>query len=418
MLLDAGPIEMDLIEAPLSEAVEWLQDKTGAAIWVDETALNELGLDSDQPVTTVDVPFQSLRDALTFLLADQIRDLDFVVRENRIVITSQEDADWMTSTRRYDLPAGVDSEAILSELTRHVSSSPRGSVDWEESGGSGVASVINLGSGNQSTLLVTQSDRGHEAVERFLELLSKTSQTEVRANPRSGMQDDFDLKKASDDIVVSEPETANIGSADEEVSVVAYDVAKVSRLLYNPPTKSAAASDEYGAEAGYDTGGGDGYGGGGLGGGYPGGGGGFGSVRRLITFEDLKQLAQQPIAASLTVTRGSQLLVRTDARNHALIRRVIDELESLLEEAGPPEVGGSTEIRTLPMTVPMDVPSTTSKEVKSTSQESTAPAKSSPAKSSQSKKSSRNKPRSKNQGGGLGGGGFNGGGFGGGGGFF
>lgn len=335
--MESGPpVQFDCLETPLTDSLEFLAEYTGVPIWLNEASLADVGIASDEPVTA-NMTFANLADALKFVLCRQGLDADYIVRDGYIEVTSIDEAENAQSTRRYDLPSSIDASSVVDELEQHVGQTERGDVSWVSLGGRGIASIVEVS--GRPTLIVTQSDRGHEGVAHFLELLAQPGDAvSSRPSATSGMSTpvESDVADEPPPAVSSTPTNSGVEA------VIAYDLAHVSQLLYSPQ-----ASGEQDEEYGY--GGGDGgYGGGGYpGGGYPGAGmgmGGFASRPKLISLDDLRLLTQVPIEATVAVQRGSQLLVRADEKNHALIRQAIEDLESMLKSVGPPTVPGETRI--------------------------------------------------------------------------
>lgn len=92
------PTEVDFVEVPLTDAIEYLKDLHGIEIQLDRYALAEDGLRTDIPITR---GFKgiSLRSALRVILADF--DLTYVVQDDVLLITTQERARNTRKTKVY-----------------------------------------------------------------------------------------------------------------------------------------------------------------------------------------------------------------------------------------------------------------------------------------------------------------------------
>mgnify|MGYP007065671426 CR=1 FL=1 len=95
-----SPTEFDFVEVPLAEAVEYLKGLHGVEIQIDELALAEAGIGTDTPITR-ELKGISLRSALRLILRDF--DLTFVIQDEVILITSQENGRNHRETRVYSL---------------------------------------------------------------------------------------------------------------------------------------------------------------------------------------------------------------------------------------------------------------------------------------------------------------------------
>lgn len=368
-VLENDPFKLKIVDTPLSDGMKLIAEQYDIPISIDENALADIGMSVDDQFTMTE-NFPTLGQALTEILSNKLAGLDFVIRGHRLIVTSAEAAAASTSTRRYDVPVGLEPNELVESLSQHVTHTARGPVDWETTGGGGVVSVLSLGN-RQPVLLVTQSDRGHEAVKEFMNLLVDPSPSLPGTAPTSKrLRSDIPpVLSAGPGLAKTQPTdpafTTPLNVADEGIgpktprrdeslqsrptadlstnvsSIVAYDIAKLSRLIFTPKRKTSY--EDYGSD--FEAGGG--YGGPAPGeyGGMDMGGYGPPPPIRLVTLDDLRQLSKLSIEAELTVQRGSQLLIRTDAENHALIRKAITELTELFEEAGPPEIEGQTTIR-------------------------------------------------------------------------
>ncbi|NMC19002.1 MAG: hypothetical protein GYA33_01170, partial [Thermogutta sp.] len=82
--------ELDFIDTPLSEVVDYLKDRHGIEIQLDNKALTAVGIDSSTPVSK-SLRGISLRSALRLLLRDL--DLTYIIKDEVLLITTPEQAD-------------------------------------------------------------------------------------------------------------------------------------------------------------------------------------------------------------------------------------------------------------------------------------------------------------------------------------
>jgi hypothetical protein len=90
--------ELDFAEQPLTDVVDYLKQRHGIEIQLDQKALSDTGLGSDLPVTRA-IKGITLRSALKLLLSEL--DLTYVIRNEVLLITSRTEAENMLSTRVY-----------------------------------------------------------------------------------------------------------------------------------------------------------------------------------------------------------------------------------------------------------------------------------------------------------------------------
>ena len=84
------PTELDFVDTPLSEVVDYLKDRHGIEIQLDNKALSAMGVDSTTPVSK-SLRGITLRSALRLLLRDL--DLTYIIKDEVLLITTPEQAD-------------------------------------------------------------------------------------------------------------------------------------------------------------------------------------------------------------------------------------------------------------------------------------------------------------------------------------
>jgi len=92
------PTEIDFAEQPLSDVVEYLKQRHGIEIQLDDKALADAGAATDTPITR-SIKGITLRSALKLLLSDL--DLTYVIRNEVLMITSKTEAENMLVTKVY-----------------------------------------------------------------------------------------------------------------------------------------------------------------------------------------------------------------------------------------------------------------------------------------------------------------------------
>ena len=101
------PTTMDFADIPLLDAINFLRDQHGIEIQLDTKALEEAGVGSDTPVTR-SLKGISLRSALHLLLASF--DLTYMVRDEVLLITTEQAASRRIELRMYDVSDLVEED--------------------------------------------------------------------------------------------------------------------------------------------------------------------------------------------------------------------------------------------------------------------------------------------------------------------
>jgi hypothetical protein len=151
-------------DKPLRDVVRTLENLWGLPIRIDHKSLDEAGIDSETPITTVGAKGESLRGVLQSVL-DQL-DLTWGIRGERLVVTTTEKAAEMLATRLYPLPLGtanppVDFQSLIDTITNTVG----GPSVWADQGGDG---QIRPAEGGEPLLVILQTEAIHGEIEALL----------------------------------------------------------------------------------------------------------------------------------------------------------------------------------------------------------------------------------------------------------
>ncbi|HUY88384.1 MAG TPA: hypothetical protein VMV10_06595 [Pirellulales bacterium] len=90
--------ELEFVDQPLSDVVEYLRERHDIEIQLDNKALTDEGIGSDTPVTRT-IKGITLRSALRLMLGEM--DLTYVIRNEVLMITTKTEAENMLSTKVY-----------------------------------------------------------------------------------------------------------------------------------------------------------------------------------------------------------------------------------------------------------------------------------------------------------------------------
>ena len=151
---------LDFSNAPLSEIVDYLETLREISIVIDDQALEDIGIGPDTPITC---SFQAitLRSALALML-DRL-DLDYVIRDEVLMITTKEAARSQLDPRIY--PIEKRQPGRLVALIPQVIASET----WRQAGGTGYITAFNGG------LVVAQTDQIHAQIADFIHKLQRAA---------------------------------------------------------------------------------------------------------------------------------------------------------------------------------------------------------------------------------------------------
>ena len=157
----ARNIAFEFYDTPLEEVIEFFQQESDVEIEFDIRALDDYGLDSSLPITA-ELKSVTFGEALRFILAPH--DLEIVIRDGYVLITSDEGAQEFANTKVYPVRKLLKEDqpiesmnALIETLTSCVAQDT-----WSENGGNGTIEDY------QGTLVIHQSDEAHDKIEALL----------------------------------------------------------------------------------------------------------------------------------------------------------------------------------------------------------------------------------------------------------
>ena len=169
----AGNTEFEFVDTPLSEAVDYISQLHQTTIMIDENAISGEGVTIDEPINLA-VQNIKLESALDLMLEPLA--LDYMIKDEVMMITSHMVAEVPSDVRVYDLPEmpGAEPEKISELIMNTVDAS----VTWDQDGGTGTITPLEDG------LVVRTSQRVHREIEALFEQLEAHSAAE-RAQPEA-----------------------------------------------------------------------------------------------------------------------------------------------------------------------------------------------------------------------------------------
>jgi hypothetical protein len=165
----ATPGDYEFVNRPLREVVEVLKDRCHIEVLIARRALDDAGVAAESPVT-LKAKKTALGDALRAALKPL--NLTCVVRDEVLLITTQEDADSLLEVQVYAvavpmvrahpaLPPAADFDTLIDRITNGIA--PQ---SWDTVGGPGSCAGLLLN--GTPCLVVAQTQQVHVEIARFL----------------------------------------------------------------------------------------------------------------------------------------------------------------------------------------------------------------------------------------------------------
>jgi hypothetical protein len=217
-----------LHETPLREFVTTIADKAGVRISLDREELENMGFDTDTPITAT-LNGLSFRAGLREVLEDV--DLAYVFKNDHVVVTSVEKAARTRETVFYPVMAGVDVTEVAMLVEETVSPD-----SWSHRGGPGtiVAAPAGLGNG----LVISHNSAVQEEIEAVLRNLDAALWTPVDQDEgvtagflRTYVVDDDDTRAGLEEqlLALCNDSLPHGADADARVSVIGKSIVVQSR---------------------------------------------------------------------------------------------------------------------------------------------------------------------------------------------
>lgn len=166
------PTTLDFVDTPLAEAVQYLEDFHKIQIEMDKKALEDAGLATDAPITR-QLQNISLRSALR-LIFDQL-DLDYIIRDQVLMITTKDAADNYLVVKVYPVEdLVVHSGKMNNNALLNVIESAVRPASWDASGGQGSITPF------RGSLVISQTETAHYEVAQLLRQLRQPAVAAAR----------------------------------------------------------------------------------------------------------------------------------------------------------------------------------------------------------------------------------------------
>ena len=185
--------ELEFVDQPLSDVIDYLKERHGIEIQLDNKALTDAGLGTDAPITK-NIKGIRLESALDLMLNEL--DMTYLVCHEVLFLTSKKQAQNMLSTKTYPVGdlvvredgagAGDDYQSLIELIT---SAAP---TTWNEVGGPGSIQEFR----NARAVVISQTFAVHRQIERLLADVRAARREQAAAAPKQAedeVQDDATL---------------------------------------------------------------------------------------------------------------------------------------------------------------------------------------------------------------------------------
>jgi hypothetical protein len=173
-----GSAGLEFADSPLEEVASYLQDRFGLPIQIDTVALEQNGINAQEPVTTR-LSNISVRSALRLILKPL--QLTYIIENEVLMITTAQEADSRIRTCVYDVRDLIDDnpQIALKELTDVITSGIKAD-SWDNNGSGRVRSYP------PNLLVIAQTQEVHERVRNLLGTMRQMRQAAREADKAPG----------------------------------------------------------------------------------------------------------------------------------------------------------------------------------------------------------------------------------------
>jgi hypothetical protein len=164
-----GGVGLDYADSPLEAVISDLQERCGLPIQIDTAALDNNGIGPDAPVT-INVRNITLQSGLRLILRPL--QLTYVIKDEVLMVTTQEEADSQITVCVYDVRDLIDGSRpeSLTDLTNVLTSCIR-AEKWQANGGKG-----SIRSYSPNLLVIAQTQAVHDQIRKLLETMRQMRQ--------------------------------------------------------------------------------------------------------------------------------------------------------------------------------------------------------------------------------------------------
>jgi hypothetical protein len=174
--------EVEFVETSLSDAVKVIGEELGVDVYLDDASLMEYEVSPDTPVTLkAKGPFREILRRLLMKI-DSDAEVDYVVRDSGIEITTREEINSEPATRYYDLsfvlPNSNNADSLIIAIQNQIEPDA-----WVQAGGQFPMSLVG------SMLIVGCSESAHFQIQNMLSRLAAMNRMNLeKSAPSMPMQ--------------------------------------------------------------------------------------------------------------------------------------------------------------------------------------------------------------------------------------
>jgi hypothetical protein len=199
------PVSLQLVDTPLKDIVDRLENEYGISIQLDDKALTDAGVNADTPITASFTNVR-LRTALELILLRH--ELNWTIQDDVLVITTDARAKEHVETRIYlvrDLVEVHDEHGVAEDYDSliDVVASIISPTAWTDSGGTGSIAPYS----NARALVISQTREVHEQIEALFAMLREARDQQGIAAAYSSRES---RRKVADDDADQLDESAEI----------------------------------------------------------------------------------------------------------------------------------------------------------------------------------------------------------------
>jgi hypothetical protein len=180
----ASPTQIEFVETPLQDVIDYLKDYHHIEIQIDAKALNDVGVDPSKTITK-NLKGISFRSALKLILREL--KLTYVIQDEVLLITTPQQAETRLTTKVYPVADLVvcrnskgepwdDYDTLIEVITTTIDP-----ATWDQNGGSGSISGASLGTAK--ILIVSQAQDVHQQITDLLEQIRAVAAKNPDAGP-------------------------------------------------------------------------------------------------------------------------------------------------------------------------------------------------------------------------------------------
>lgn len=168
------PTDVDFVETPLKDALDFLRDQHNINILLDDQRLQEEGIATDTAIT-LRISGVRLRSVLQLMF--EPLQLEWLIKDEVLTISTAVHASQVLETRIYKIRPLLDAGYSEQELIDAIQQCIR-MDSWDINGGNGSLAMLN------ATLVIRQTQQVHPEIESLLYILEQVAADQKTDKPQ------------------------------------------------------------------------------------------------------------------------------------------------------------------------------------------------------------------------------------------